>query len=167
MLKDSGHIHEYDVKYVNKNGQKKDFPRWSAVHTMAMPPGRRHYFEKSDRERVSTYSGCDGSVHGCRSYPGIGSGHAGSGRRWPETRLWFSGDIGRPDKPLLRDPVFPTGYKADHLLMECTYGDRPHDDISRAVEELKEVVARTIKRGGKVIIPAFFRRADPRLWCIT
>jgi metallo-beta-lactamase family protein len=67
--------------------------------------------------------------------------------------LWFSGDIGRLDLPLLRDPVLPQ--QADYLLMECTYGDKPHRDPQMAYDELREVVKRTVERGGKVIIPAF------------
>jgi metallo-beta-lactamase family protein len=68
-------------------------------------------------------------------------------------RFWFSGDIGRYKLPLLRDPVLPVD--VDYLLMESTYGDKPHVDPSLAFEEFREVVDRTIKRGGKVIIPAF------------
>ncbi|HEX9333694.1 MAG TPA: MBL fold metallo-hydrolase, partial [Anaerolineales bacterium] len=68
-------------------------------------------------------------------------------------RFWFSGDIGRYKLPLLRDPVLPSD--VDYLLMECTYGDKPHNDPDVAFEEFHEIVARTIKRGGKVIIPAF------------
>src|SRR5215208_5349328 len=67
--------------------------------------------------------------------------------------FWFSGDIGRYKLPLLRDPVLPEN--VDYLLMECTYGDKPHDDPTAAFEEFHEVVARTVNRGGKVIIPAF------------
>jgi metallo-beta-lactamase family protein len=68
-------------------------------------------------------------------------------------RLWFSGDIGRRGLPLLRDPVLPQG--ADVMIMECTYGDRPHDDPQKAYDELRQAVGRTLGRGGKVIIPAF------------
>ena len=68
-------------------------------------------------------------------------------------RLWFSGDIGRRDLPLLRDPVLPED--VDTLIMECTYGDKPHREPHLAYEELREVVGRTVRRGGKVIIPAF------------
>jgi metallo-beta-lactamase family protein len=67
--------------------------------------------------------------------------------------LWFSGDIGRYDAPILEDPVLPQG--ADYLLMECTYGDKPHEHIEDAFEELRQVILRTVRRGGKVIIPAF------------
>jgi metallo-beta-lactamase family protein len=68
-------------------------------------------------------------------------------------RFWFSGDIGRYKLPLLRDPVLPSD--VDYLLMESTYGDKPHHDPQSAFEEFQEVVDRTIQRGGKVIIPAF------------
>jgi metallo-beta-lactamase family protein len=68
-------------------------------------------------------------------------------------RFWFSGDIGRDKLPLLRDPVLPQD--VDYLLMECTYGDKPHNDPAQAFEEFQEIVSRTIRRGGKVIIPSF------------
>src|SRR5688500_3273980 len=68
-------------------------------------------------------------------------------------RFWVSGDIGRYKLPLLRDPILPD--EVDYLLMECTYGDKPHNDPSAAFEEFQAVVSRTIKRGGKMIIPAF------------
>jgi metallo-beta-lactamase family protein len=68
-------------------------------------------------------------------------------------RLWFSGDIGRRKLPLLRDPVLPEG--ADYLLMESTYGDKPHRDPDAAYQEFRDVVSRTIKRDGKIIIPCF------------
>jgi metallo-beta-lactamase family protein len=68
-------------------------------------------------------------------------------------RFWFSGDIGRPDLSLIKDPVLPTN--TDYLLMECTYGDRVHPHPEQAYEQLRNIVKDTLGRGGKVIIPAF------------
>ncbi|MEM5773995.1 MAG: MBL fold metallo-hydrolase, partial [Anaerolineaceae bacterium] len=68
-------------------------------------------------------------------------------------RLWFSGDIGRHDLPIVRDPVMPQN--ADYLMMECTYGDKIHRDPEYAFEEFCRVVQETVKRKGKIIIPAF------------
>lgn len=68
-------------------------------------------------------------------------------------RLLFSGDIGRRNMPILRDPEVPPN--ATCLLMESTYGDRLHDPIERMEDELAEVIDRTVKRGGKVVIPSF------------
>ena len=55
--------------------------------------------------------------------------------------------------PLLRDPILPRA--ADYLVMECTYGDTVHPNPDGAFEEFREVLVRTVKRGGKVIVPAF------------
>jgi len=68
-------------------------------------------------------------------------------------RLVFTGDLGRRDMPILRDPESPTG--ADMLVMESTYGDRLHDDIHSTDAALAKAIQRTVKRGGKVIIPSF------------
>jgi len=68
-------------------------------------------------------------------------------------RFWFSGDIGRFKLPLLRDPVLPED--VDYLLMESTYGDKSHSDPTASFTEFREVVTRTLNRGGKLIIPAF------------
>ena len=66
---------------------------------------------------------------------------------------------------MLRDPVLP--YDIDYLLMECTYGDKPHLDPQHAFDELREVVSRTVKRGGKVIIPAFaVGRTQELVYCL-
>lgn len=65
----------------------------------------------------------------------------------------FTGDLGRPNLPLLRDPeVLPP---VDYLVCESTYGDRLHDALPAAEEDLAEVVRSTVARGGRVIIPAF------------
>jgi metallo-beta-lactamase family protein len=68
-------------------------------------------------------------------------------------RLVFTGDLGRRHMPILRDPEVPPN--ASYLLMESTYGDRLHDPIERMDDELAAVIARTIARGGKVIVPTF------------
>jgi len=70
-----------------------------------------------------------------------------------QRRLVFSGDIGRRNLPLLRDPEIPPG--ASCLIMESTYGDRNHDPIEQMEDELQAVITRTIERGGKVIVPSF------------
>ena len=71
-----------------------------------------------------------------------------------KTKLWFSGDIGRPGLPLVRDPVQPED-GIDLMMMECTYGDKSHENPEKAFEELKTVILRTYARRGKIIIPAF------------
>jgi metallo-beta-lactamase family protein len=69
-------------------------------------------------------------------------------------RVIFSGDIGRDDQPIIRDPSPPTG-GADTVLIESTYGNRDHESVAGARAHLARVVRETAKRGGKVLIPAF------------
>jgi metallo-beta-lactamase family protein len=73
---------------------------------------------------------------------------AGGGRR-----LTFTGDLGRPGLPILRDPApVPPG---DLVISECTYGGHTHEPVEETAERLGEVVRRTADRGGKLIVPAF------------
>ncbi len=156
MLKDSGHIHEYDVKYLNKKRKKNGLPPVEPLYTIQDAANTIPHFRQIDYDAVF------------HPIPGVTARFIEAGHilgstavlldleeKGRKSRLWFSGDIGRPDMPLLRDPVLPRGYHVDHLMMECTYGDRPHDNIHKAFEEFRDVVDRTIRRGGKVIIPAF------------
>jgi metallo-beta-lactamase family protein len=72
------------------------------------------------------------------------------GRR---TRLGFTGDLGRPGLPIIRDPEpLPS---ADYLILESTYGDRVHEPIPTVRNKLADIVNRTLERGGKMIVPAF------------
>lgn len=68
-------------------------------------------------------------------------------------RFVFTGDLGRRNMPILRDPELVDG--ADVLLSESTYGDRLHAPIERMEEDLAAVLQRTYARGGKVIVPSF------------
>lgn len=68
-------------------------------------------------------------------------------------RLVFSGDIGRRGIPIIRDPEYPVD--ADVLIMESTYGNREHESVLDARDELARVVTATAAKGGKVFIPAF------------
>src|SRR3954465_7916873 len=65
----------------------------------------------------------------------------------------FSGDIGQMDAPILRDPITPT--PADVVLLESTYGDRDHQQLSTTRAELHSTLQAAQATGGKVIVPAF------------
>lgn len=65
----------------------------------------------------------------------------------------FSGDIGNPGRPILRDAK--PAPEADYVVMETTYGDRPHRALPDSVDELYRAVRETMARGGNVIVPTF------------
>ena len=67
--------------------------------------------------------------------------------------LVFSGDLGNPNSPLLRDAE--TLAEADVLLLESTYGDRDHKPLDNTLAELRDILAAAAETGGNVIMPAF------------
>jgi len=154
MLRDSGHIQEMDIEFVNKKRARKGLPPMEPLYTLADAEEVPGHFQSVEYDNpVEVVDG----VRATFMDAGHMLGSAGialdieeSGRRF---RLWFSGDIGRRDLPLLRDPVLPVN--ADYLIMESTYGDENHRSPGLAYEELRDVVKETAGRGGKVIIPAF------------
>ena len=154
MLADSGRIQESDAAFVNKKRLARDQEAIEPLYTEADAERAARLFHAMEYNQP--FAPVPGVVARF-----IEAGHIlGSAaisleieENGRKIRFWFSGDIGRYKLPLLRDPVLPEG--VDYLLMECTYGDKPHLDPSLAFEEFKDVVERTLKRGGKVIIPAF------------
>jgi metallo-beta-lactamase family protein len=68
-------------------------------------------------------------------------------------KIAFSGDLGRPNMPLIRDPYQVKN--TDYLMIESTYGNRLHESLLEAQEKLATVINNTISRGGRILIPAF------------
>ena len=154
MLIDSGHIQESDAYFLNKKRIKSGGPLVEPLYTQEDAALVGQYFVGLDYDEefeplpgVSARLVEAGHILGSAA---VGLDVRENGRR---TKLWFSGDIGRRDLPLIRDPELPEA--VDAMIMECTYGDKPHRDPQLAYDELRVVVGRTLERGGKVIIPAF------------
>ena len=83
-----------------------------------------------------------------------------------ERIIIFSGDIGRPGRPIICDPtVFD---KADYVLIESTYGDRVHSNGNDVKNAIAEVINSTIKMGGNIVIPSFaLERSQETLFYIN
>lgn len=154
MLLDSAHIQEADAMYVNKKHAARGTPLVEPLYT------QQDAAQVADLLQPISYNQPFEPVPGVTARF-VDAGHIlGSAavvldvqERGKRFRLWFSGDIGRLQLPLMRDPVLPEN--VDYLIMETTYGDKPHRDPEQAYVELRDTLQRTIKRSGKVIIPAF------------
>jgi metallo-beta-lactamase family protein len=70
-----------------------------------------------------------------------------------EKKIVFSGDIGRKENPIVQDPVFVE--ETDYLTIESTYGNRNHKGMDESIDELVDVIKKTFKRRGNVVIPSF------------
>ncbi len=154
MLQDSGHIQESDAKFMNRKRALRREPPLEPIYTQADAMKVAGHFRGMDYDQsfepipgVTARFVDAGHILGAAA---VSLEIEESGRK---IRLWFSGDIGRYDLPLIRDPILPE--VADYMIMECTYGDKPHHDPATAFQEFRDIVIRTIERKGKVIIPAF------------
>lgn len=166
VLQDSAHIQEMDAEYVSKRNTKRGLPPVEPLYTAAdaeaviprmVPHEYRQPFEACPGAAV-TFSDA-GHILGSA---GVQLDIEEAGKKW---LVVFSGDIGRRGLPILRDPSFPP--PADILIMECTYGDKPHRDFSSAQDELRDMLRRTIHRQGKVIIPSFaIGRTQELVYCM-
>ncbi len=154
MLLDSGHIQEADAAYLNKKRRRRGEPPVEPLYTMEDAALVAQYFVPVDYEQpFGVAPGVEARLVDAGHILGSAAVVLDIAEGGRTRRLWFSGDVGRPHLPILRDPVLPQ--QAHILLMECTYGDKPHRNPEEAFVELREVVQRTVARGGKVIIPAF------------
>jgi metallo-beta-lactamase family protein len=154
MLRDSAYIQESDVKYVNKRRARQGKTLFEPLYTqedalealtLFQSVGYNRLFEPVTAVQVHYRDA--GHVLGSAS---VTLDIDDNGKH---KRLVFSGDIGRKNLPILRDPQ-PVD-KADFIIMESTYGQRFHESPGKARSDLKEAVLEAVDKNGKVIIPSF------------
>ncbi len=157
MLMDSAFIQEKDVEFVNKRRRKNQQMPFEPLYTqedvarsMAQFVGlnynRRHQLFPGVHLTLMDAGHMLGSAHVILDIDDQDTGKT--------RRLVFSGDIGRPGIPIIRDPV-PLTAGADILIMESTYGNRSHPPYLETESELERIVNQTVQRGGTLLIPAF------------
>ncbi|MBN4056514.1 MAG: MBL fold hydrolase [Alkaliphilus sp.] len=154
MLADSGHIQESDVKWENKKRARAGKPPLKPLYTAADAiTSLRHFEPILYNQKLN--------VNGHISIRFKDAGHVlGSAivELWVEeekdtVKVVFSGDLGPPNKPIIRDPQIVNS--ADYLIIESTYGNRLHEDIDDRVKKLTSIINKTVARGGTVLIPSF------------
>jgi metallo-beta-lactamase family protein len=148
MLRDTAHILESDAAFVNR--KHPDDPPVEPLFTIEDAAAAVELF-RPVKYRSPT------SVDGNLVMESYDAGHIlGSSSivlSDGKVKLAYSGDVGRPGLPIIRDPEpLPA---CDYLIMESTYGGRKHPPTGDAIKTLEDVVHRTIARGGRVIVPAF------------
>jgi metallo-beta-lactamase family protein len=154
MLRDSAYIQEQDVAYVNKKRARKGQPPIEPIYTHADAIASLEHFASVGYARpVSVAPGvrCTFLDAGHILGSAIVLLEIEEGQR--QTRLLFSGDLGRHDMPILRDPA--PALPVDVLIIESTYGDRVHPPHEEAEQRLHRLIGETCTHGGKVVIPAF------------
>ena len=154
MLRDSGHIQESDIWYVNKRRARKGEPPIEPLYTQQdailslqnfVSVGYHRSFSVSPGVECTFYDA--GHILGSAI---VVLDIEENGRKF---RLTFTGDLGRRHLPILRDPEIVSGTNV--LITESTYGSRLHESPYEAKQALRRVINETYRQGGKVIIPSF------------
>ena len=155
LLLDSAKIQKYDVKYVNKKRKKKNqtlfeplYSQEDAVQTIRQFRTVEYEFEFSPVDGAQ----CKFHVAGHMLGAAIVELNLQEADRDP-VKLVFSGDIGRSEMPILKNPETVDG--ANYIIMEATYGNRNHEKGGDAKATLLDAAKSTYESGGKLIIPAF------------
>jgi metallo-beta-lactamase family protein len=152
LLPDSGHLHEEEARYRNETGATKHRPALP-LYTAADGSAAAACVTGVDWEqRVPLGERAMASFHRAGHILGAASVHVDIGTGIHRRRVVFSGDVGRYDVPIVRDPA-PLG-EADYVIVESTYGDRRHE-ATPITTQLERVLGEAIARGGAIIIPAF------------
>lgn len=148
LLPDSGHLMEEDANRANRYGYSKHHPALPLYTERDARRSLELFREAKFHQELDVVPGCTAIFR----VAGHILGAAMIELNWDGLKIAFSGDLGRLGDPTMLDPE-PVG-NADYLLVESTYGNRLHDRRSPE-EALEDVVNRTVRRGGTVVIPAF------------
>lgn len=148
LLLDAGRLQEEDTRRANQYGYSKHKP---ALPLFTEDDAERslHFFQPIDFNQVQRLSN-DLTFSFSRSGHILGSSFVTLKNN--DTTLVFSGDLGRPQDPVMARPVQIQA--ADYLVLESTYGNRLHPKID-VLKTLEEIFNSTFAKGGNVVIPAF------------
>ncbi len=148
LLPDSGHLQERDAEFANRHGFSKHKPA-KPLYTQKDAETALERLKPVPFEQDLDL----GKALNIRFLPaGHILGAALIEIKIAGTKILFSGDLGRYGSPIMLDPAKVR--QADYLVVESTYGDRLHEDADPEAR-IAEVINRTVKRGGTVLIPAF------------
>ncbi|MEG0661712.1 MAG: MBL fold metallo-hydrolase [Anaerovoracaceae bacterium] len=154
MLKDSGYIHEKEAEWKNRKNERAGRPLVEPLYTVndavnslayVVPVLYDQLIEINEDMQI-VFNDAGHILGSAITELWIAEGETVS-------KLVYSGDLGVEGRPIVRDPTIIK--KADFVIMETTYGNRLHPKSNSSIEQMLDIVIKTIKRGGTVVIPSF------------
>lgn len=154
MLPDSGHIQEMEAEWTNLKRKRAGLEPVVPLYTAQDARDCIERFSWADyHSPVQVLPNARAVFYDMGHLLGSAAVELCIKDKGKEQKLVFSGDIGRPGRPMLKNPE-PI-FDADALIMEGTYGDRLHEPESDKIDILANIIQDTFKRGGNVVIPSF------------
>ncbi len=157
ILLDSAKLQEEDAEHKRmrheKEGRKGPYlekPLYTVQDAEAVFP---HFESVSYKQTITLAKGV--SVTFCDAGHVLGSSmiRVDVGLNGEQRTVLFSGDIGRPDRPIVRDPNIPE--KADYVVIESTYGDRVHKETGDVKKQIADAINWAKQAGGNIVVPSF------------
>ena len=157
ILLDSAHLQEEDADFKRRRHQRErrtgpfpEIPLYTVEDAKASFP---FFAPVKYTENVQIGDGIGATFHDAGHVLGSSMIRINVSQDGEQRAIVFSGDVGRWDKPILRDPsVF---HKVDYMLVESTYGDRVHEETPDIGDSLAAIVNSTWKARGNIIVPSF------------
>lgn len=154
MLMDSAFIQEKDVLYVNKKRKKKGQNEFTPLYTVEdAQTAIKQFVSLNYHREFEIVPGITLTFFDAGHILGSAITYLVINENGKIFNLGFTGDLGRPNLPILKDPEkIPD---VDYLICESTYGGRFHDDPEKTENKLAEVICKAIDRKAKIIVPSF------------
>ncbi len=150
LLLDSAHLQENDIAFFNKKQRKVGLPTKEPLYTVDDAElTLRQLKGVAYHTSFEPVKGVTAIFHDA----GHILGSAEIMIEFDDKRMLFSGDLGRKNMPIIKDPEIPKD--VDYLILESTYGSRNHSSFEQMYEELKEIIIQAKEKKSKIIIPAF------------
>jgi metallo-beta-lactamase family protein len=154
MLQDTAFLQQRDAEFISKKHARRNQPPVEPLYTVEdAQRAAEQFFALPYHRTVSISDGVDLTFYNSGHILGSAIVVLDLKEKRKRIRLAFTGDLGRAHTPILKDPEFCGD--VHYLITESTYGNRLHKPKDEVERILTQVIARTYKRGGKLLIPAF------------
>jgi metallo-beta-lactamase family protein len=157
MLTDSARLQEEDAQFKKarhkKEGRKSPYPEVPLYTVKDAEACYPLFYPVPYGKTLRLADGFEAVFHDAGHVLGSSNLMLKVDRNGESRKILFSGDVGRRNRPILRDPTLFK--EADYIIVESTYGDRLHEDGDKIADELAEVINSTVKAGGNIVVPSF------------
>jgi len=157
MLIDSAYIQQKDTEYVNKRRAKKKLPLFNPLHTIEDAKNILTLFKTVSYRKKFDINGLNDEVFVTFYDAGHILGSSSIVLEYRENGVWhklgFTGDLGRKNLPILKDPDFMGD--VDYIITESTYGGLYHEPATEIERNLTDTISEAVNSKGIIIVPAF------------